>query len=131
MSFSSFLFLLSFLDIIKLQGSMDSLYNCLWSIRTRFMSNDVGGSPLACNSPAKLENTRSDTSLHDPFSPTILGEERRKVLFESKFLRTLSTPVMSGITFVDINFVNVEIFYWPPNGNSAQNDFYLFIILKP
>nr|QWT43340.1 kinesin-like protein KIN14K [Citrullus lanatus] len=76
-------------------GSMDSVYNCLWSIRARFMSNDMGDKSLGCKSPAKSENIRLDTSLHDPFSP-MSGEERRKVLFESKFLRTLSSPIMSA-----------------------------------
>ncbi|CAK9322817.1 unnamed protein product [Citrullus colocynthis] len=76
-------------------GSMDSVYNCLWSIRARFMLNDVGDKSLGCKSPAKSENIRLDTSVHDPFSP-MSGEERRKVLFESKFLRTLSSPIMSA-----------------------------------
>ncbi|XP_031739229.1 kinesin-like protein KIN-14P isoform X2 [Cucumis sativus] len=95
-----FLAAISSMGILKLDsadiedGSMDSVYNCLWSIRARFMSNDVGDKPLGCNSPAKSENIRFDTSLHEPFSP-MLGEERRKVLFESKFLRTLSSPIMS------------------------------------
>ncbi|XP_016899764.2 kinesin-like protein KIN-14P isoform X2 [Cucumis melo] len=95
-----FLVAISSMGILKLDaadiedGSMDSVYTCLWSIRARFMSNDVGDKPLGCNSPAKSENFRFDTSLHEPFSP-VMGEERRKVLFESKFLRTLSSPIMS------------------------------------
>lgn len=93
---------------------MDSVYNCLWSIRARFMSNDMGDKSLGCKSPAKSENIRLDTSLHDPFSP-MSGEERRKVLFESKFLRTLSSPIMSGLTFGNINHITVEEFCWPPN----------------
>ncbi|XP_023539110.1 kinesin-like protein KIN-14P [Cucurbita pepo subsp. pepo] len=76
--------------------SMDSLYNCLWSIRARLMSNDAGDSPLACRSPAKSEiNSRFGISFHDPSSP-MMGDERRKVLFESKFLRTLSGPMVSA-----------------------------------
>ncbi|TYK25481.1 kinesin-4-like [Cucumis melo var. makuwa] len=95
-----FLVAISSMGILKLDaadiedGSMDSVYTCLWSIRARFMSNDVGDKPLGCNSPAKSENFRFHTSLHEPFSP-VMGEERRKVLFESKFLRTLSSPIMS------------------------------------
>ncbi|XP_038904817.1 kinesin-like protein KIN-14P isoform X3 [Benincasa hispida] len=95
-----FLAAIADMGIVKLDstdiedGSMDSVYNCLWSIRARFMSNDMGDKPLGCKSPAKSENIRFDTSLHDPFSP-MSGEERRKVLFESKFLRTLSSPIMS------------------------------------
>ncbi|KAG7017611.1 Kinesin-like protein KIN-14P, partial [Cucurbita argyrosperma subsp. argyrosperma] len=75
-------------------GSMDSLYNCLWSIRA--WTNNLGDRDrrLACSSPTKSENNRVDASLHEPFSP-MSGEERRKVLSESKFHRTLSSPVMS------------------------------------
>ncbi|XP_022152049.1 kinesin-like protein KIN-14M isoform X2 [Momordica charantia] len=75
-------------------GSMDSLYSCLWAIRAQFMMNDVGVKLLACNSPSKSEKSRFDALLHDPGSP-MLGEDKRRVLFESKFQRTLSSPIMS------------------------------------
>lgn len=93
---------------------MDSLYNCLWSIRA--WTNNLGDRdrPLACTSPTKSENNRVDASLHEPFSP-MSGEERRKVLSESKFHRTLSSPVMSGLILTNINYINVEDFCWPPN----------------
>lgn len=77
------------------------------------MGNDGGDSPLASKSP-KSENTRFETSFHDPSSPTS-GEEKKKVSFESKFLRTLSSPIMSGLAFANINHVNVEEFRWSPN----------------
>lgn len=79
------------------------------------MSNDAGDSPLACRSPAKSEiNSRFGISFHDPSSP-MMGDERRKVLFESKFLRTLSGPMVSGLAFATIKYVNTEVSCRSPN----------------
>lgn len=110
---------------------MDSLYSCLWAIRAQFMMNDVGVKLLACNSPSKSEKSRFDALLHDPGSP-MLGEDKRRVLFESKFQRTLSSPIMSGLVFANINYalkpyVNVEEFCWSLNENFCSNGYYWFI----
>ncbi|KAK9278353.1 hypothetical protein L1049_027918 [Liquidambar formosana] len=62
------------------KGSMKSVLECLLTLRAHFKPNNV---PVA-----KSENYTSDHS-------TLTGEERRKVLLDSKFQRALRSPIMS------------------------------------
>lgn len=66
-----------------MQGSMKTVIDCLLALRARFMPSVVG------------DNFSLTSLITKSGSP--LGEERRKVVPESKFQRVLRAPVVSGI----------------------------------
>ncbi|KAF8365134.1 hypothetical protein HHK36_032877 [Tetracentron sinense] len=97
------------------QGSMAKVLKCLWTLKARFNSN-VGGDDIQITSLiAKSGNhsrkrwkiseveriegivaSQGDLSSHGRLS-TVSGEERRKMLPESKFQCVLRSNVMSGM----------------------------------
>lgn len=76
-----------------MQGSMKTVVDCLLTLRTQYSPTVVGdNNSFTCSKP---ESPHDDASPHACFSP-LSGEERRKVLSESKFQRALRSPIMSG-----------------------------------
>ncbi|KAJ7970378.1 Kinesin-like protein [Quillaja saponaria] len=74
------------------KGSMKAVMDCLLTLRAQSLQNAVGGNFSKTSS--KSDSPHGDSSPHGPFSP-LSGEEKRKVLSESKCQRVLRSPMMS------------------------------------
>lgn len=75
---------------------MRTVIDCLLALRTRFMPNVVGDNFSLSSLMTKSRSPREDASSRGHLSP-LSGEERWKVVSDSKFQRVLHTPIMSGI----------------------------------
>ncbi|XP_035541871.1 kinesin-like protein KIN-14K isoform X2 [Juglans regia] len=76
------------------KGSMKTVIDCLVTLRARFIPNVVGDGFSPTSLIAKSGSPRGDAISQGYFSP-LSGEERQKVVTDSKFQRTLRTPVIS------------------------------------
>jgi hypothetical protein len=74
---------------------MKTVIECLLTLRAQFMPNILGDNSPATSPKSKPGSPLGISSLRGQFSP-LSGEERRKVVGDSKFQRTLRSPVMSG-----------------------------------
>jgi hypothetical protein len=79
-----------------MQGSMRTVIDCLLALRARFMPNAVGDNFSLASLKTKSRSPRGDASSRGQLSP-LYGDERWKVVSDSKFQRVLRTPIMSGI----------------------------------
>lgn len=78
-----------------MQGSMKTVVDCLLALRAEYSPTVAGDNNSLMGSTAKPESPHGEASANACISP-LSGEERRKVLSESKFQRALRSPIMSG-----------------------------------
>ncbi|KAG6672852.1 hypothetical protein I3842_16G080100 [Carya illinoinensis] len=76
------------------KGSMKTVIDCLVTLRARFIPNVVGDSISPTSLIAKSGSPHGDAFSPGYFSP-LPGEERQKVVTDSKFQRALRTTVIS------------------------------------
>ncbi|KAL5564750.1 hypothetical protein UlMin_027914, partial [Ulmus minor] len=72
------------------KGSLKTVIDCLLTLKAQFIPTTTGDNCFITSSVPKSESPRG-TRVYSPFS----GEEKRKVLSESKFQRVLQSPVLS------------------------------------
>lgn len=75
---------------------MKTVVDCLLTLRSQFTSSVTGDNNSLNYSIDKSESPCGDVSSHGYYYP-LSGEEKRKVLSESKFQRSLRSPIMSGL----------------------------------
>ncbi|KAG6672855.1 hypothetical protein I3842_16G080100 [Carya illinoinensis] len=78
------------------KGSMKTVIDCLVTLRARFIPNVVGDSISPTSLIAKSGSPHGDAFSPGYFSP-LPGEERQKVVTDSKFQRALRTTVISAL----------------------------------
>ncbi|XP_060670239.1 kinesin-like protein KIN-14P [Ziziphus jujuba] len=76
------------------KGSMKTVIDRLLTLKSQFTSSVTGDNNSLTYSIDKSESPHGDASPRGHYSP-LTGEERRKVLSESKFQRPLRSPIMS------------------------------------
>ncbi|XP_040999313.1 kinesin-like protein KIN-14K isoform X2 [Juglans microcarpa x Juglans regia] len=76
------------------KGYMKTVIDCLVTLRARFIPNVVGDGFSPTSLIAKSGSPHGDAFSQGYFSP-LSGEERQKIVTDSKFQRPLRTPVIS------------------------------------